>query len=114
MKPTLTLAALALLAATSAKSETTIDRLCGAGHVNEAAAGDVIANPDGYYVRSLRVQLSHSDVRIVQAVGDVFHLCTRTAATPEMDTGKAKLLMSERRVRYLFVPVCPPKVQTNS
>lgn len=114
MTRTLTIAALTLFAATAAQAETMIDTLCGAGHVNEVAAGDVVANPDGYYVRSLRVQLSHGDARIVQAVGKEFHLCTRTAATPDMDAHKARLLMNERGVRYLFVPVCPPKAQTNS
>lgn len=114
MKTTLTIAAFVFLAATTAKSETMVDSLCGADHVNETVAGDILANPDGYYVRSLRVQLSHGDARIIQAVGDEFHLCTRTAATPEMDAGMAKLLMNERRVRYLFVPICPPRAQPSS
>lgn len=81
------------------------DTLCGSGHVNEiSASDDVSANPDGYYIQSLKVQLSHDDPRIVDAVGDDFHLCTRSAATPDMDAARAASLMTERRVKYLFVP----------
>lgn len=95
------------LTANTAGAESLIDKLCGPGHVNEAAEGDVTANPDGYYIRSLQTQLRHGDVRIVQAVGRVYHLCTRSAATPDMDETKAGLLMEERAVSVLFVPSCP-------
>jgi hypothetical protein len=57
-------------------------------------SSDVRANPDGYYVVSLRTQLSHGDLRIVNATGEVFHLCTSSAATPDMETTRALLLMS--------------------
>ena len=72
------------------------------------------ANPDGYYVASLREQVSNGDPRIVLTTGDVFHLCTRTAATPEMDASKALLLMKERVVKYLFVPVVRPDTRGSS
>lgn len=101
----LALAAVALVAASSALAETRIDALCGSGHLNEVAGPeDVQDNPAGYYIVSLRTQLSHGDPRIVQATGEVFHLCTRSAATPEIETGRALLLMQTRTVKYLFVP----------
>ena len=49
--------------------------------------------------RSVRVALASSLAR------DDFYLCTRPAATPDMDATKALLLMHERTVKYLFVPV---------
>ncbi|MDQ6437735.1 hypothetical protein RB623_27095 [Mesorhizobium sp. LHD-90] len=39
------------------------------------------------------------------SASDDFYLSTRPAATPDMDTSKALLLMQERAVKYLFVPV---------
>ena len=48
---------------------------------------------------------SEGDPRIILTTSDEFYLCTRTAATPDMDTTKALLLMRERTVKYLFVPV---------
>lgn len=95
----------------SACAEAQIDTLCGRNHVNEvASAEDVVANPDGYYVRSLGVQLSAGDPRIIEATGEKFNLCTTSAATPDMDAGRALLLMGDRKVRYLFVPLtCPEK-----
>ncbi|WP_342076433.1 hypothetical protein [Yoonia sp. SS1-5] len=96
----------ALATATSAAfAKSSIDALCGPAHVNEvAAADDVTANPDGFNIRSLQTQLSHGDPRILPASGNTFHLCTASAATPDMDRTKALLLMNERRVKYLFVP----------
>lgn len=111
--PILTIAFLALCAA-PALAESKIDSLCGTGHVDETAhAGDVSANPDGYYIRSLQVQLRHGDPRIVQAVGKQFHLCTRSAARPDMEATRALLLQGEREVKYLFVPTdCPEQPNT--
>jgi hypothetical protein len=104
MKTLITLTA-ALVVGTMAQADSMIDTLCGSEHVNEAAGPlDIRENPDGYYIASLETQLSHGDLRIVQAVGETFHLCTRSAAIPEMDTPTAILLMDERTVRYLFVP----------
>jgi hypothetical protein len=94
------------LAAGTAQAQSTIDQMCGQGHVNEIAKlGDVTENPDGYYVRDLQVQLSHGDPRIIRTIGQAFHLCTRGAATPNMESSAALLLMNERRVKFLFVPV---------
>jgi hypothetical protein len=107
MKPTKLIIALALASAaqTAAAADSRIARFCGADHVNEvASADDVSANPAGYYVASLREQVYEGDPRIVLTTSDEFYLCTRTAATPDMDATKAILLMKER-VKYLFVPV---------
>jgi hypothetical protein len=105
-----TIAVLMFALAGPASAGGMIDTFCGAGHVNETAdAGDVRANPDGYYIASLGVQLSHGDPRIVKAVGSGFHLCTRGAATPDMERSRALLLMGEREVKYLFVPNDCPK-----
>ena len=108
MKRTKLIIALALLLAapTAAKSDSRIAKFCGPDHVNEAASeDDVRPNPDGFYVASLREQVSEGDPRIILSTSDGFHLCTRSAATPDMDATKALLLMRERTVRYLFVPV---------
>ena len=100
------LTVLTIASTSTAYAKSRIIDLCGDGHVNEvAAAADVAANPDGYYIRSLQTQLSHDDPRIVNAIGAEFHLCTRSAATPDMDATTALLLMNERTVKYLFVPV---------
>ena len=91
---------------TAAKADSRIAKFCGSDHVNEVAStDDVRPNPAGFYVASLREQVSEGDPRIVLSTGDEFYLCTRTAATPDMDTSKALLLMHERIVKYLFVPV---------
>lgn len=104
MKTTITLTA-ALFVGSMAHADSMIDTLCGPEHINEAAGpNDIQENPDGYFIASLKSQLSHGDPRIVQAVGETFHLCTRPAATAEMDTTQASLLMDERTVSYLFVP----------
>jgi hypothetical protein len=108
MKSTKLIIALALLLAaqTAAEADSRIAKLCGSDHVNEAAANDdVRPNPAGFYVASLREQVSMGDPRIVLRSGDDFYLCTRPAATPDMDSAKALLLMKERTVKYLFVPV---------
>jgi hypothetical protein len=108
MKRTRLIIALALLLAapTAAKADTRNAKLCGSDHVNEAASeDDVRPNPDGFYVTSLREQVSDGDPRIILTTSDDFYLCTRTAATPDMDATKALLLMKERAVKYLFVPV---------
>ena len=106
MTRTFALAAIAFLMASAAQGETRIDAFCGSGHRNEVAGPqDVRANPAGYYIVSLHTQLSTGDPRIVQATGAVFHLCTSSAATPDMETTRALLLMQTREVKYLFVPV---------
>jgi hypothetical protein len=108
MKRTRLIIALALLLAaqTAAEADSRIAKLCGSDHVNEAASeDDVRPNPAGYYVTSLREQVSERDVRIILSTSDDFYLCTRPAATPDMDATKALLLMRERMVKYLFVPV---------
>ena len=98
-----------------AEEDPRIARLCGEGHVNEAASpADIRANPDGYYVASLREQISHGDPRIVRDTVGGFHLCTVPAATPEMDANKALLLMGERQVKYLFVPKACPRARDMS
>lgn len=109
MKRTKLIIALALLLAaqTAAKADSRIAKLCGSDHVNEAASeDDVRPNPDGFYVTSLREQVREGDPRIIlMSTSDEFYLCTRPAATPDMDTTKALLLMHERTAKYLFVPV---------
>jgi len=99
----------------SADADSRIAKLCGPDHVNEVASlSDVQANPDGYYVASLREQISFGDRRIVLTPGDEFYLCTRQAATPEMDASKVLLLMDERTVKYLFVPTLLRDTHTSS
>jgi hypothetical protein len=106
MRSAIALTAITLVMATAAQAETRIDRLCGSQHRNEVTStSDVRANPDGYYVTSLRTQISHGDPRIVSATGREFHLCTSSAATPDMETTRALLLMQDRVVKYLFVPI---------
>ncbi|CDX18997.1 exported hypothetical protein [Mesorhizobium sp. ORS 3324] len=108
MKRTAFIVALTLFSAAqpAASADTRIVKLCGPDHVNEAAStDDVRPNPDGYYVASLREQVSMGDPRILLTTSDDFYLCTRPAATPDMDSTKALLLMKERVVKYLFVPV---------
>jgi hypothetical protein len=98
--------AAALVMVSTAQAETRIDTLCGSGHRNEVAGPqDIQANPGGYYIVSLRTQLPLGDPRIVNATGEVFHLCTSTPATPDMETTRALLLMQTRVVKYLFVPL---------
>ena len=99
---------LAFTVQTAARADSRIARFCGPDHVNEIASeGDVRPNPDGYYVASLAEQVSEGDPRIFLTTSDGFYLCTRPAATPDMDASKALLLMKERTVKYLFVPVTP-------
>lgn len=106
MKRTGLVIALTLLSAgaLAAQADSDIAKLCGPAHVNEvASADDVLAYPAGYYVASLKEQVSLGDPRIMLTSNDEFYLCTRPAATPDMDTTKAMLLMQERIVKYLFV-----------
>jgi hypothetical protein len=100
-------ALLALLTSSlPANAESRIAQRCGLDHVNEIASEtDVRANPAGFYVTSLGEQISDRDPRIILSPVAGFYLCTRVAATPDMDTTKALLLMQERTVKYLFVPV---------
>ncbi len=108
MKRTISIIALALLLAaqTAANADSRIARFCGPDHMNEAASrDDVRPNPHGYYVASLKEQVSEGDARIILTMSGDFYLCTRTAATPDMDPNKALLLMRERTVKYLFVPI---------
>ena len=97
---------IALIASAAlANAESKITMLCGADHANELVSQvDVQANPDGYFIRGLNIQISHGDPRLIQAVGEEFHLCTRAAATPDMPTTMAHQLTNERAVMYLFVP----------
>ena len=115
MKAKLAIAAAAIVSASASFADSRIESLCGAGHLNEvAAADDVVSNPDGFYIRSLQTQISFGDLRIVQTTGSSFHLCTASAATPDMDSNKALLLMNERRVKYLFAPIDCPKQSPTS
>ena len=107
--------ALVLAAQSAAKADSSIVKLCGPDHVNEVAStDDVRPNPDGYYVASLREQVHQGDHRIILSTSDEFYLCTRTAATPAMDPTKALLLMNERVVKYLFVPIIPRNTRGSS
>ena len=68
MKRTGLIIALALLLAaqSSAKADSRFVKFCGPDHVNEVASeADIRPNPDGYYVASLREQVSEGDPRIV-------------------------------------------------
>jgi hypothetical protein len=108
MKRTRLIIAVALLlpAQAAAEADSRIAKFCGPDHVNEVASeDDVRPYPTGYYVVSLREQVSEGDPRLFLTDGDEFYLCTRPAATPDMDATKALLLMHERTVKYLFVPV---------
>ena len=108
MKRTGLIIALALLLAarTAAQADPRIAKLCGSDHVNEIASrDDVRPNPAGFYVASVREQISEGDPRIILSPSVEFYLCTRPAATLDMDMTKALLLMHERTVKYLFVPV---------
>ena len=111
----LSMVAGAAQADTAVDAGTIIGRLCGQNQISHTAAlGDVLPNPDGYYVRSLQTQISYGDARIVQAVGTAFHLCTRWAATPDMDASRAINLAGHQVVKYLFVPATLPEVRTGS
>ncbi|MCF6117169.1 hypothetical protein L2449_09610 [Mesorhizobium muleiense] len=113
-KPIIALALL-LVAQTAAKADSRIARFCGPDHANEVASGDdVRSNPDGFYVVSLREQVSEGDPRIMLTTSDAFYLCTRSVATPDMDATKALLLMNERTVKYLFVPVMRRDTRSSS
>jgi hypothetical protein len=108
MKRTIFAIALTLISAgaTAGQSDSRFAKFCGPEHVNEvASADDVRPNPAGYYVTSLREQVREGDPRIILTTSDDFYLCTRPAATPDMEATKALLLMHERTVKYLFVPV---------
>jgi hypothetical protein len=90
----------------AAKADSRIAKLCGSDHVNEVASeADVRPNPVGFYVTSIGEQVSDRDPRIILSTGEEFYLCTRTTATPDMDASKAILLMQDRKVKYLFVPI---------
>ena len=105
-RTTLTALALLVAAQTAAAADSRIAKFCGPDHVNEVASqDDVRPNPAGYYVTSLKEQVREGDPRIVLTTGDDFYLCTRPAATPDMDSTMALLLIHERTVKYLFVPV---------
>lgn len=99
------------LAAVEAEASTRDSRiavLCGADHENEVASpGDVTANPDGYYIASIAEQVSLGDPRIVLITGEQPYLCTRSAATPEMDATGVILHQDQRVTRWLFVPLHP-------
>lgn len=63
-------------------------------------------NPSGYYLASLRQQVSEGDPRIILSTNDDFYLCTRPAATPDMESTKALLLMRERIVSTYSCQSC--------
>jgi hypothetical protein len=66
MTKILAVTAVALVLASAAQAETRIDTLCGSEHRNEVAGPqDVMANPGGYYIASLRTQLDLSNRRPV-------------------------------------------------
>lgn len=91
--------------AANVHAQSLIDVHCGADHKNELATNQVvIENPDGYYLPDMQIQLSNGDPRIIRAVGSEFHLCTREAATPEMNITLLFSLPRKREVTYLFVP----------
>lgn len=99
------LAIAALAAPAAATAEPPIGQLCGPGHPNEiAAADDVQANADGFYLKSLGKQVRRNDPRLFVGVGDEVFLCTRPAATPAMERTKVILQRGKREVKYLFVP----------
>ena len=115
MKTVIAIAAIATLASGAAFADSRVNALCGVGHMNEAVTSDdVIANPDGFYISSLETQISHGDPRLIHTTGTAFHLCTASAATPDMDTTMALSLMNERRVKFLFVPIDCPKQTPSS
>lgn len=101
-------ALLTTLAMSAHAQDSRIASLCGADHSNEVAgAEDVRANPDGYYIASLQEQLTLGDPRIIQTNDTDAYLCTRPAATPEMDATNAALNEDARVTRWLFVPAHP-------
>jgi hypothetical protein len=102
--------ALTMAATNAAMAEDSrIEKLCGVDHRNELVSPqDATANPAGYYIASLQVQLPLGDPRIIATNENTFHLCTRSPAVPDMDPNKAMLLMKERTVKFLFVPMKPP------
>ena len=88
-----------------AQADSRIERLCGAGHVNEAASSvDIRSNPDGYYVASLKEQVSQGDPRIILTNTSGFHLCTASTAHPGMVANDVYRLHGSRKVKFLFVP----------
>lgn len=107
------LTALALIFASTAAfassgADTRIAALCGPNHTNElTSATDVQSNPDGYYIRSLKEQVSLGDPRIVISESGQPYLCTRSAATPDMDAVTFALHRQTRVARWLFVPAHP-------
>lgn len=108
---TLTAAAIAITAQgafasdmETARIDSRVAERCGTDHVNEIAGPDDIrANPDGYYVASLKEQVSLGDARIIFTNADAPYLCTRPAAIPSMDTTTAILNAERRVVSWLFV-----------
>ena len=115
MKTVLAIAAIATISSNVAFADSRVSTFCGESHANEITAiDDVVANPDGVYIQSLGTQISHGDPRIIQTTGKAFHLCTASAATPDMDVTMALSLINERRVRFLFVPIDCPKQVPNS
>ncbi|MEJ8560140.1 hypothetical protein QTO30_02035 [Yoonia sp. GPGPB17] len=89
-------------------ADSRVIEFCGADHVNEMQAeDDVRANPDGYFVVSLQEQVSLGDPRIILTTADTPYLCTRSAATPDMDQTNALQNADTRVVSWLFVPARP-------
>lgn len=117
MKRTMFIVALVLFSLTqpAASADSRIARFCGPDHDNDVASeDDVRPYPTGYDVVSLSEQVSEGDPRIFLTDGDEFYLCTRSAATPDMEATKALLLMHERTVKYLFVPVLRRGIRSSS
>ena len=113
MTKIIALAAITFVAVPSVQAQSLTDALCGSGHRNEVVSlQDVIPNTGGYYIASLRVQLSYGDPRIVNPFGEVFHLCTSSAATPDLEATRALHMKQTREVRYLFVPEAPDPPET--
>lgn len=68
-------------------------------------AGDVLSNPQGYYIKSLGVEIKYGDPRIIPSASDQSFFCTRPAATPAMDDAAAAQQRHRQVVEYLFVPL---------
>jgi len=89
----------------------------GSRHGLDATAADARLQVRDFLAKYLKIEFAFrrlqkqtfggwlGDPRIIQTTSDDFYLCTRPAAIPDMDATKALLLMHERTVKYLFVPV---------
>lgn len=102
MKYTMIALAAALLPA-SVQAQPLGSKLCGQDPIT--SAGDVQSNPQGYYIKSLGVEIKYGDPRVIPSASDQPFFCTRPAATPAMDDAAAAGKRRKRVVEYLFVPI---------